>query len=241
MTNAGAAPLWSEATQAELDRFGFSDPYDPRFIHTAIFGTKMSGHAMRWPDIDFDVLAKVNPDVVGWIHMQGSPVDYPVVANHLDANHYAFHNFSGEESLHGQVALAFGCGRRMGGRNTVLSAHNMRDWSMFRAVRALCDRTYADEHPTVDLMAADGRRWQGRWFAATRYHSDDPWPARTRFADDGDFAWLEQVLAQYRLDTDVLPNAHTPVLTCCTCAMTPGSYGMRAVFAVLEEASCDRP
>ena len=107
---------------------------DPRFIHTAIFGTKMSGRAMRWPDIDFGALAQVNPDVVGWMSMQGSPIDYPVVAGHLGGGYYLCRNFSGEESLHGQVALAFGCGRRMGGRNTVLSAHTMNDWSMFRAM-----------------------------------------------------------------------------------------------------------
>ena len=44
-TNAEHA--WSEATQAELDRFGFSDPYDPRFIYAAAFGTKMIGRAQR--------------------------------------------------------------------------------------------------------------------------------------------------------------------------------------------------
>lgn len=237
MTDASAAPRWGEATQAELDHFGFDDPYDLRFIHTAIFGTKMSGRAMRWPNIDFGVLAEVNPDVVGWMRMQGSPIDYPVVASHLDGGYYLYHNFSGDDSLHGQVALAFGCGRRMGGRNTALLAHTMSDWSMFRAIRALCDQAYLDAHPAVDLIAVDGGRWRGRWFAAARYHSDDPWPARTRFADDGDFAaWIKRILAQNWLETDVLPDAHSRVLTCCTCAKTPGVYDMRAAFAVLEEA-----
>lgn len=237
LTDAGEPPRWSEATQAELDRFGFSDPYDPRFIHTAIFGTKMVGHAMRWPHVDFNVLAEVNPDVVGWVRMEGSPIDYPVVAAHLDGSYYLRHNFSGEESLHGQVALAFGCGRRMGGHNTVLAAHTMSDWSMFRAVRALCDRHYLDAHPTIDLMAADGRSWHGRWFAAVCYNSTDPWPERTRFADDADFAaWLRRVLGQNWLYTGVRPGEHARVLTCCTCARTPGPYDMRAVFAVLEEA-----
>lgn len=69
MTNACSSTRWSVATQAELDRFGFEDPYDPRFVHAAVFGTKMSCHPMRWPDVDFRVLAEVNPDVVGWVRM----------------------------------------------------------------------------------------------------------------------------------------------------------------------------
>lgn len=228
---------WSESTQAELDRFGFADPYDPHFIHAAVFGTKMSGRAQRWPDIDFSALAEVNPDVVGWVRMARSPIDYPVVAGHLDRDHYLTHNFSGEASLHGQVSLAFGCARRMGGRNTVLVAHTMRDWSMFRAVRALCDQDFLNAHPTVDVMAAEGTRWRGRWFAAARYRGSDPWPERTRFADRADFvSWLNMILDQNWLLTDVPVGADAQVLTCCTCAKTPGLYSMRAAFAVLEEA-----
>ncbi len=119
MTNAGGQARWGDATQAELDHFGFSDPYHPRFVHTAVFGTKMSGHPMRWPDIVFHILEEVNPDVVGWVRMGDSPIDYPVVAAHLDGGYYLNHNFSGDESLHGAVSLTFGCRQRMGGRNTV--------------------------------------------------------------------------------------------------------------------------
>ncbi|MBQ9001124.1 MAG: class B sortase [Eggerthellaceae bacterium] len=187
--------------------------------------------------MEFGVLAEVNPDVVGRVRMEGSPIDYPVVAAHFDGSHYLGHNFSGEEPLHGQVALAFGCGRRMGGHNTVLAAHTMNDWSMFRAVRALCDQDYLDAHPAIDLMAADGGRLRGRWFAAARYGSDDPWPTRTRFDGDEDFAaWLERALSHNWLETGVHPSETTRVLTCCTCAHTPGPHDMRAVFAVLEEA-----
>lgn len=237
MTNADGSTRWGKETQAELDRFGFDDPYDPRFVHTAVFGTKMSGHSMRWPDIDFCVLEEANPDVVSWVHIGGNPIDYPVVSAHFDGGYYSCHNFSGDESLHGAVSLAFGCERHMGGRNTVLLAHTMLDWSMFRAVRALCDQGYLDAHPTVDLMAQDGKRWRGWWFAAARYSSADPWVERTHFFDDGEFAtWLENVLAQNWLVTDVHLDANARVLTCCTCAMTAGAHDRRAAFAVLEEA-----
>lgn len=61
-------------------------------------------------------------------------------------------------------------------------------------------------------------------------------PERTRFASDAEFAsWLEKVLAQSWIETDVSVGATSHVLTCCTCARTPGAFDMRAVFAVLEE------
>lgn len=234
--STSAERTWSEATQAELDRFGFSDPYDPRFIYTASLGTKMVGRAQRWPDVDFAALSEVNPDVVGWIRMPGTPIDYPVVASREDESYYLGHNFSGDESLHGAVFLMRSCRGRMGGRNTVLGAHTMTDWSMFRAVRALCDQGFLDEHPHVYLMARDGTRWRGTWFAGARFHAWDPWTEKATFADDESFGrWLGRIEEGNWLRAGVAPDADSRILTCCTCARTPGKYGMRALFAVLEE------
>lgn len=77
-TSAGNQPKLDARTIAELKRFGCDDPYDPRFIYRAVFGTGMRGHPQVWPDIHMDVLREVNPDVVGWIHMDGCPINYPL-------------------------------------------------------------------------------------------------------------------------------------------------------------------
>ena len=81
-----------------------------------------------WPFIHLDELKQVNPDCVGWIHMEGSPINYPVVKQHFDRSYYLAHNFSGEESVHGRVSMDFRHGGRMGERTTVLHAHHMKDW-----------------------------------------------------------------------------------------------------------------
>lgn len=71
---------YDEKTQADLERFGFDDPYDPAYIYRSIFGTKMSGRRQVWLFIALDKLKAINPDCVGWVHMDGSPVNYPVVS-----------------------------------------------------------------------------------------------------------------------------------------------------------------
>lgn len=228
-------PEYSPEVRASLDRYGFEDPYDPRFLRLCVFGEAMRNSAVRWPHVDFSELAAVNPDVCGWIHMDGCPLSYPVVNAREDPGYYLMHNFSREESFHGAVALSRECAGAIGGRNTVLTAHTMRDWTMFRSVRALCDQTYLDSHPNVWLLSSDGARWRGRWFAAARFNRWQPWPTRVRFGDDAEFAaWLARVLDGNWLRTGVEPDSQSHVLTCVTCAMTPGEYSMRAVFAVLE-------
>jgi sortase B len=93
-----------------------------------------------------DLLQSINPDCVGWIHMDGCPLNYPVVQQRFDRDYYLTRNFSGEESARGQVALGFPHGRRMGDRTTVLTAHHMKDCSMFMSIVRLEETDYLAEH-----------------------------------------------------------------------------------------------
>ena len=68
---------------------GVSDPYDPAYIYRSIYGSKMKGHRQVWPDIDLSELCSINPDCVGWIHVDGCPVNYPVVKQHFDRSYYS--------------------------------------------------------------------------------------------------------------------------------------------------------
>ena len=227
-----------DARRTELEEsFGAddaADPYDPAYIFQSIFGSKMKGHWQTWPFIDLGELRSINPDCVGWVHMDGSPVDYPVVKQRFERIYALTHNFSGEESVHGQVAMDFTLGGRMGERTTVLRAHHMKDWSMFKAIVSLDDPGYLAAHPVVELIH-EGTRYTARWSAVLLYRSRDPWPERTSFADDADFeAWLARVMAENIVSTDVQIAADAHLLVCCTCAFDQDPNDSFAAFAVIE-------
>ncbi len=211
------------------------DPYDPAYIFRSIFGSKMKGHWQRWPFIDLEELKSVNPDCVGWIHMDGSPIDYPVVKQRFDRDYNLTHNFSGEKSVHGQVSMDFMHGGRMGDRITVLRAHHMRDWSMFKSVVSLVESDFLAAHPTVELIH-EGTHYAARWFAGVLYHQRDAWPERTHFANEADFeAWLARVMSKNVVAASVQPPAGAHLLACCTCAYSIESYDAFAAFAAIEE------
>ena len=210
------------------------DPYNPAYIFRSIFGSKMRGHWQTWPFIDLDELRSVNPDCVGWVHMDGSPIDYPVVKQRFDRGYALTHNFSGEESAHGQVSMDFTLGGRMGERTTVLHAHHMKDWSMFKAIVSLEEPEYLAAHPRVELIH-EGARYTARWFASLLYRKSDPWPERTRFADDADYeAWLARVMAASAVPADARPAAGARLLVCCTCAFDQEPNDAFAAFAAIE-------
>ena len=211
------------------------DPYDPTYIYRSIFGSKMRGHRQVWPRIDLAELRTINPDCVGWIHMDRSPINYPVVMQRFDRDHYLTHNFSGEESVHGQVAMDFMHGGKMGDRTTILHAHHMRDWSMFKAVVSLEEPGYLAAHPTVEFVHGD-TRYVARWAAGVNYVASEFWLERTRFADDAEFeAWLARIAAENIVPSDVRLSVDARLLVCCTCAYDYPPCDTYAAIAVIEE------
>ena len=167
--------------------------------------------------------------------MDGSPIDYPVVKQRLNLKYNLTHNFSGEKSEHGQVVMDFVHGGRMGERSTVLHAHNMKDWSMFMSIVSVEDPDYLAAHPTIEFIH-EGTRYIARWFAGVLFESRDPWPERTRFADDADFeAWLARVKSANRVPVDIPVPPDARLLVCSTCAFDQEPNDTFAALAFIEK------
>lgn len=66
-----------------------------------------------FPDVDWEAWRAINPDVIGWISIPGTPVDYPIVqAPADDPTYYLKHDVYLQAELHG-LSLPR-CGLRRG-------------------------------------------------------------------------------------------------------------------------------
>ena len=109
---------------------------------------------MKWPEIDFALLKEVNPRTVGWIRLQDTPMDYPVVQG-PDDSFYLTHNFSDEDSVHGCI-YARG-NSTFPDRRCTLHGHAMQDGTMFVMLhRYYYDDGFFEEHRTIDLKTETG-------------------------------------------------------------------------------------
>lgn len=77
-------------------------------------------------------LHEQNPDLVGWIRIDGTKIDYPVMQTSTDnRNYYLYRNFDRENSDRGSIYAREECDIFAPSDTITLFGHNMKDGSMF--------------------------------------------------------------------------------------------------------------
>lgn len=188
---------------------------------------------MKWPEIDFERLRKVNPRTVGWIHLKDTPIDYPVVQG-WDNDYYLTHNFSDEESVHGCI---FALGNKIfPDKRCVLTGHAMQDGTMFVALHHYYyDDGFFEEHRTIDLMT-EMSDYVIRIWGAILFPNDYSFMADLPLTPASFDAWKKaiQTLSPLKPDFDLLLEDNIMGLRTCR-RLADGEWGTMMLIGKVEK------
>lgn len=98
---------------------------------------------------DYTELYKMNTDLAGWITIEGTDVDYPVMQTPDDPNFYLKKNFNKEYSAHGCIYAREECDLLEPSDNITLYGHNMLDGSMFATLHKYADKEMWEKNPLI--------------------------------------------------------------------------------------------
>ena len=107
------------------------------------------------PQIDFERLQAVNRDVIGWIFIGGTDVNYPLLAG-ADNQQYLFQSYMKKYAVAGSIFLDYRCSTNLSDYHTVIYGHNMKNGMMFGELDAYQKADYLAAHPYVYIIMADG-------------------------------------------------------------------------------------
>jgi len=96
-----------------------------------------------------------NPDFVGWILIDGTPINYPVVQG-TDNVKYLHTTFLGQSNPAGSIFMDY---RAVQGFDTPLAiiyGHNMRDGSMFAPLHQFIDPEFSGDYPEITIINTNG-------------------------------------------------------------------------------------
>lgn len=186
------------------------------------------------PVVDWAGLKAVNSQVVGWVQIPGTQVNYPVYQT-TDNEHYLHTNAKGEWSIGGQIFMDYQNNPNgLVDQQTILYGHHMRNGSMFQHIGAMNDQNTFDKVETIWYVTPTQTYELEPVFT---YHTDedDEEVRQFNFASVDEFrAYLKDRLSRAvssRSDAaEVLARADH-VLTLFTCNYTD-QYGRTMLICV---------
>lgn len=108
--------------------------------------------------VDWDYLKSVNPDIVAWVYLPGTAINYPV-CQAADNDKYLTMDFNQKDGFSARCGTIFlDCNNKadFSDQNNVLYGHHMNDGSMFACVsKDLTDMGFFNEHRTVYVLTPE--------------------------------------------------------------------------------------
>ena len=95
---------------------------------------------------EFEELYLTNPDVVGWIRIPDTMIDYPVVQRRDKVDYYLYRDFYGVQRVRGCIYVREACDVFKPSDNLVIYGHMMQDGTMFYDLSRYTQKDYWESH-----------------------------------------------------------------------------------------------
>lgn len=169
--------------------------------------------------VDFAYLTGLNPDIMGWIMVAGTDIDYPILYDEENTQFYLNHNYTGAFTPSGSICILADNARDMRDFNTVVYGHNMINGKMFAQLHRFEKQSFFDENRTVLVYLPD-RVLVYEIFAA--YRTDDLHQIKNFDYDtaEGRQAYLDRVYSHEKhaiFDPSLTVTPEDRILTLSTC------------------------
>ena len=98
--------------------------------------------------LQVEELKKENQDIVGWIEIEGTNINFPVLQG-TDNQYYMEHTYTKEYSKGGSIFLDKSYDWNLPSTNLLLYGHNNKNGTMFQDLLKYKEESFYKEHPTI--------------------------------------------------------------------------------------------
>lgn len=162
---------------------------------------------------ELDELREVNSRIIGWLSLEGTRLDNPVLQA-ADNEFYLRHNYLDKESRGGSIFMDYRNNLLLD-RHTIFYGHVLRNGTMFGNLAKFADQSYAKAHP-VFLYETPEKRYELEVFAAYETTTDFYY-IETDFTDESYAAFLEEIQSRSEITMPVQVRAEDRIVTFSTC------------------------
>ena len=182
-------------------------------------------------EIDLNALRQVNPDVIGWILLPDTDINYPILQG-TDNEYYLNNTWLKEPNAVGSIFMEHRNLPDFTEYNTILYGHNMINGSMFSDLRHYTGENFHRDHPYVYIVT-DGGVLRYEVFSAYQAELGSTTYGLSFRQEETKKAFLIHALSSSKFDMGMAPELTDRILTLSTCSGT-GSTTRWVVHARLK-------
>jgi len=184
--------------------------------NTSTDDTHSSQQSEDWVSyVDFDALNSTYPGIVGWIKLEGTLINYPVM-QFTDNDFFLTHLPDGTSHRSGSIFLDYRNQRDFSDKSILIYGHETRAGDMFGVLKEYRNQEFFEANPVIRLHTPD-RDYLLILFAGHVADSVRDHPPLD-FADDNEFLeYVEHIrrISVFRSDVEV--NADDRIVSLVTC------------------------
>ena len=178
----------------------------------------------------FAELQAMNSDVMGWLTIYGTSIDYPLVKAQNDNFTYLSKNPEGEWESSGSIYVDYRNDAHFRDFNTIIHGHHMADHKMFGDLDLFVKQDYFNEHQYANLFF-DGMNHGLEIFAVMTIDAYHPVASSPNIQDPAaQQELLNSILneATQKREIGITTDDHIIIMTTCNLTETHGRYTLVA-------------
>lgn len=196
------------------------------------------GHKVEKVELlpEYEMLYEENPDIIGWLQIDDTKIDYPVMQKKGNEDYYLSHDFYGKKNSNGTLILDEDCEAGVGiadnsykmglkpSTNLIIHGHTMKTGDMFGKLHLYDDEEYGKAHSVIRFDSLYEKREYELMcvFYSEVYAKDDDVFKYYNFFDaasEEEFTeWFDNVKSQAIYPTGVLAEYGDEFLTLSACS-----------------------
>lgn len=185
--------------------------------------------------VDFAQLAKINPEVRGWVRLSDTAVNLPIVKT-TDNSYYLDHRFDEVKNKLGTPFIDAGNVGDFSDRHTIIYGHALSSGSMFGSLWEYENPNYFTRHPEIQLFLPDGTQKTLSIFACSRVDGTRG-AMPISFSTEQDFlSFIEELRAVSAFTSNVKVTSSDRIVTFCV-VLPDGGEGRLLLSCKLSESS----
>lgn len=179
-------------------------------------------------DINFTELSRVNSDVVAWLIVDSTNINYPIVKT-SDNDFYLNHNINKINDSNGWTFMDYRNSGNMDDENTIFYGHNLMNKTSFGSISSIfTDKWYKNSNHSIVVVTANGR-FTYKIFSVY-YSEPDSSYLQTNYNDSEQYLeFLNTLKSKSKYNFKEELNANDKIITLSTC--TDDNKGRKVVHA----------